>query len=53
VRVIVNATDLDRFESMIAGNPSHVRPESRLQFLGNPFLAVLRAEDQMNAIAGV
>jgi hypothetical protein len=53
VRVIFDATDLHRFESMIGGDPGHVRPKSHLQFLGNAFLAVLRAEDHMNAIAGV
>ena len=51
--MILDATDDHSLEALSVGDASHVGPEFRLEFFGDGFLTTLRAEDDVNAIAGI
>lgn len=58
VKVITHARGplhrhFDRLESMILRDAGHIGPESFLDILKDALLAILRAEDQINAIAAI
>jgi hypothetical protein len=53
VHVVADTTDDQGFEALIVSDSSHVGPEFRLEVVGDTFLAFLRAEDYVDAVARV
>ncbi len=53
MRMVVNTSDLDRLESVIPRDSGHVWPELDLECFRDAFLAILRAEHQMDPVAGI
>lgn len=51
--VVADAADDHGFEALIVGDSSHVSLEFGLQVVGDAFLAFLRAEDCVEAVARV
>src|SRR5579864_9350683 len=51
--MVFDASNLDRLETMIARNSRHVSPDTRLDFPGDAPATFFRAENDVDAIAGV
>jgi len=51
--MIFNAANYDRLEALIVRDSGHVRPELGLEFFRKTLLALLGAEDQVDAVAAI